>query len=588
MWGRTTLWMVATVMTVAATATGTITLLHRHAVEGRDRYERLIQVEASANRLSTLEWQAIAERRVPFRVEAEVHGMLPRMGGELSALAGGDPRLEPATRAFVTYRADVKEEYALVRSRDIAGAERLGGRVDETFAVMRAGIQSAKRRDAALAQHADRLAWLGSAGVIVLSALGLTALLALLGAAGRRRALAEELLRDGLTGLPNRAFFEQQIAAAGPGAVLALIDLDDFKRVNDSLGHVAGDRLLSIAAERLRNAVRSDDIVARLGGDEFGVLAHGAEAPEALVERLFGVLSAPVMLEGKRLHLRASIGIAQGGAADPLRNADLAMYEAKARGTNHSAVFSADMHVQAMARLDRREQLERAIEAEELVLHFQPIVALAGGDPVGYEALVRWHHPERGLLGPSEFIPLAEETGLIVPLGAWVLREATRRAAAWGGGYVSVNVASGQLEQASFVAEVADALSDSGLDAERLVIEVTERSLVGETEAERLQALRRLGVRLAIDDFGTGYSSLDYLRRFPMDVLKIDRSFTCDAAAGDPLLRAIVAMGHSLGLSLVPEGIEDAETAEALRALGCTLGQGFHFGRPAPDVLVAV
>jgi diguanylate cyclase (GGDEF)-like protein len=578
--------MVATVLTVALSATAGITLLHRHARESHDRYERLIQVGASANRLSTLEWQAIARRRVPVPVEAEVNRVLPHMGAELAALASTDRALEPAARAFVSYRANIKEEYALLRARDIARAERLDERVDAAFDRMRGTVNAVAAREAQGAQRAERLAWIGSAGVIGLSALGLAALLTLLERARRRRAMAEQLMRDGLTGLPNRTYFEQRIAEAGD-AVLALIDLDDFKRVNDSLGHVAGDRLLSIAAERIRNAVRAGDVVARLGGDEFGVLAESAQDPDALVERLFSVLSAPVMLEGKRLHLRAGIGIAKGGS-DLLRNAELAMHDAKGRGTNRCAVYSADMHVEAMARLDRREQLERAIEGEELVLHYQPIVDLEAGGPVGFEALVRWQHPERGLLGPGEFIPLAEETGLIVPLGAWVLREACRAAAGWPGSpYLSVNVASAQLEQEGFVDEVATALAETGFESNRLVLEVTESSLVGETEAERLQALRRLGVRLAIDDFGTGYSSLDYLRRFPMDVLKIDRSFTCAAADGDPLLRAIVAMGHSLGLALVPEGIEDADTAEALRTLGCTLGQGFHFGRPAPAAALA-
>ena len=259
------------------------------------------------------------------------------------------------------------------------------------------------------------------------------------------------------------------------------------------------------------------------------------------------------------------------------------MYAAKAAGTNRCAVFTRDMHVHAVERLDRREQLERAIENEELVLHYQPIVDLDLGRAAGFEALVRWQHPTRGFLGPGEFIPLAEETGLIVPLGRWVLREAARQAALWAGApYLSVNVASAQLEQPGFVDEVALALSDAGLDASRLMLEVTESSLVGDAEAERLQALRRLGVRLAIDDFGTGYSSLSYLRRFPMDVLKIDRSFTRDACEDSALLQAIVAMGESLGLVLIPEGIEEPEQADELRALGCRLGQGYLFGRPVP------
>ncbi|HEY6886315.1 MAG TPA: EAL domain-containing protein, partial [Solirubrobacter sp.] len=434
--------------------------------------------------------------------------------------------------------------------------------------------------------------------VMILLVVGVTALLGLLERAGRRRLRDGHLRRlafsDSLTGLPNRPLFERRIAetlAAGEPAVVAFLDLDDFKQVNDSLGHAAGDRLLQIAGERLQGALRAHDTVARLGGDEFAILARDVADVDAFVDRIFAVLAGPVMLEGKRLHLRASIGIATTAAGpDLLRNADLAMYAAKAAGTNRCALFTEDMHTHAVERLDRREQLERAIENAELVLHYQPIVDLDLGRVAGFEALVRWEHPERGLLGPGEFIPLAEETGLIVPLGRWVLRESARHAALWAGApYLSVNVAGAQLEQPGFVEEVASALADGGLDAARLVLEVTESSLVGDLEAERLQALRRLGVRLAIDDFGTGYSSLSYLRRFPMDVLKIDRSFTRDACDDSALLQAIVAMGESLGLVLIPEGIEEPEQADALRALGCRLGQGYLFGRPVPaDELVGI
>jgi len=586
MHGARTFSIAVVVATVAAVATIGISLLQSHADERRAEYQTLVSIGSAANRLSELQWEASARRHVPLPVQAEVDASLRRMRAALRSLP--DPA---ALRAFEQLEPAIRREFALLRAREFERAADVIDEVAVPLATLRGELGRLARENDRLAERSDRIAWFGTAGVMLLLVVGLTALLGLLDRAGRRRLHESGLRRlafeDSLTGLPNRSLFERRIAetlAADVPAVVAFLDLDDFKRVNDSLGHAAGDRLLQIAAERLRNALRAGDVVARLGGDEFAILATDVEDVDALVARLFDVLAAPVMLEGKRLHLRASVGIASTDTgSELLRNADLAMYAAKASGTNRCAIFTDDMHVHAVERLDRREQLERAIENEELVLHYQPIVDLDLGRVAGFEALVRWQHPERGLLGPGEFIPLAEETGLIVALGRWVLREAARQAARWAGApYLSVNVASAQLEQEGFVDEVACALADGGLPAGRLMLEVTESSLVGDAEAERLQALRRLGVRLAIDDFGTGYSSLSYLRRFPMDVLKIDRSFTRDACDDSALLEAIVAMGESLGLVLIPEGIEEPEQAEALRALGCRLGQGYLFGRPVP------
>jgi diguanylate cyclase (GGDEF)-like protein len=596
---RRTILIATVVALLAAAATLGIAAFHGRADDRRGRYEQLMVIEASANRLSALEWEANSRRRVPLAVQAEVTATLDHVSGQLLALQGeGGAGATRALAAYRTLRPGLELQFALMRSREFERAGEIDAQVVPAFDALRFELRRAAAANRELAERSDRMSWIGTVSVMALLVVGLTALLALLDRAGRRGVRDVHLHRlafsDSLTGLPNRPLFERRIAetlAADESAVVAFLDLDDFKRVNDSLGHAAGDRLLEICGERLRGALRAHDTVARLGGDEFAILAVDVVDVDAFVDRIFSVLAAPVMLEGKRLHLRASIGIATTEAGpDLLRNADLAMYAAKAAGTDRCALFTNDMHVHAVERLDRREQLERAIENEELVLHYQPIVDLDLGRVAGFEALVRWEHPVRGFLGPGEFIPLAEETGLIVPLGRWVLREAARQAALWAGApYLSVNVASAQLEQPGFVDEVALALRDGGLDTARLMLEVTESSLVGDAEAERLQALRRLGIRLAIDDFGTGYSSLSYLRRFPMDVLKIDRSFTRDACNDSALLQAIVAMGESLGLVLIPEGIEEPEQADALRALGCRVGQGYLFGRPVPaDELVGV
>jgi diguanylate cyclase (GGDEF)-like protein len=427
---------------------------------------------------------------------------------------------------------------------------------------------------------------------------------------GRLRHLA---FHDSLTGLPNRVLLEDRIAHAvsaaprrGRGLAVAFLDLDDFKLVNDSLGHAAGDQLLGTVAQRLRASVREGDTVARLGGDEFAILIEDVDDVHAVVElaeRIFAALRRPIAVGGKEIYVHASVGIALDAAAalapahqaerslDLLRDADIAMYAAKARGKDCYELFDLEMHRAALERLDHKVELERGIENAEFELHYQPIVVLDSRRVAGVEALVRWRHPRRGLVQPAEFIPLAEETNLIVPLGGWVLREACTQLAGWRAAlgdraprYVSVNVAGSQLDQPGFVDEVHRALDESGLDPRALMLELTESSLIEDTgrNALRLQQLRGLGVRIAVDDFGTGYSSLSYLRRFPMDVLKIDRSFTGGLTPGGPssLVAAIIAMGDSLELTVVAEGVEDGEQLDRLRTLQCPLGQGFLFSRP--------
>jgi diguanylate cyclase (GGDEF)-like protein/PAS domain S-box-containing protein len=425
-----------------------------------------------------------------------------------------------------------------------------------------------------------------------------------------RRQLEQELryqaFHDSLTGLANRALFEDRLSHAlaglprtGAGLTVLFIDLDDFKTVNDSLGHSAGDELLRAVGDRLRHNLRSTDTAARLGGDEFGVLlddaATFATAAEA-ARRLLAALEPPFLIEGRNLNVTASIGIAvadRGSEAMQLmRNADLAMYEAKGRGGAQWRLFEESMHTVALGRLELGSQLQRAVEEEQFELHYQPIVRLADAAVVGAEALIRWRHPERGLLLPREFLPLAEQTRLIIQMGHWALTEACRTFAAWQEGFprseplfLSVNISMRQLHERDVVDDVRAALAEAGIEPRQLVLEITESVLADEAEStlSRLQRLRALGVRLAVDDFGTGYSALSYLQRFPIDILKIDRSFVEHARRASTslsLVRSIVQLGRSLHLDLVAEGIEEAEQAEELLAMGVTSGQGFYFAEP--------
>jgi diguanylate cyclase (GGDEF)-like protein len=597
--GKRTILIATVVALGVAAATLGIAALHRHADERRSRYEAFVALEASANRVSTLQWEATARRRVPLAVQAELNTALQSMLVDLLRLRDkGSLGAEPALDAFERLRPSIVDEFALLRARDFERADSADSFLEPAAVRLRVRLRDAAVRNRDVAIRSDRFSWIGTVAVMALLVVGLTALIGLLDRAGRRRLHDAHLRRlafqDSLTGLPNRPLFEERIAEALAGsqeAVVAFLDLDDFKQVNDSLGHAAGDRLLEICGERLRNALRAGDTVARLGGDEFAILAVDVIDLDAFVDRIFTVLSAPVMLEGKRLHLRASIGVATTRSGpELLRNADLAMYAAKAAGTNRCSLFTEDMHINAVERLDRREQLERAIENDELRLHYQPIVDLDLGRVAGFEALVRWQHPERGFLGPGEFIPLAEETGLIVPLGRWVLREACRQAVAWSDHRVkmAVNVSVRQFDRGDLAEVVAEVLAETGLAADRLCLEVTESVLMTETDGslEQLLRLKALGVGLAIDDFGTGYSSLAYLRRFPVDTLKIDRSFverltgasTDDSALAD----TIVTLGKSLGMATVAEGIEEYGQLAALREMGCDYAQGYYFARPLP------
>jgi diguanylate cyclase (GGDEF)-like protein/PAS domain S-box-containing protein len=424
-----------------------------------------------------------------------------------------------------------------------------------------------------------------------------------------RKSLEERLTHqashDPLTNLANRTLFRQRVEVALQRArhrdhvVVMYLDLDNFKSVNDSLGHSAGDQLLVTAAARLLNATRGSDTVARLGGDEFAILLENVrEDGEARIvaDRIARTMREPIHVGEDNVFVGVSIGIARAleedGADEVLRNADVAMYTAKGKGKGNYQFFEQSMRTAVVDRLELEADLRTALAREEFELFFQPLVQLESTRIVGVEALVRWNHPRRGMLQPLDFIPVAEETGQIIPLGRWVMSEACRQAHAWWNtlpdtdrSSIAVNVSGRQLRDPSFVEDVAGALAESGLRPSRLVLEITETVIMHRTEGimQRLRALKELGIQLAIDDFGTGYSSLNYLQQFPIDIIKIDKTFVDGLQrndAGTALTRTIIGLGFTLGLSTVAEGIEEDQQRTALQELGCVLGQGFLFARP--------
>jgi diguanylate cyclase (GGDEF)-like protein len=412
-----------------------------------------------------------------------------------------------------------------------------------------------------------------------------------------------EAYHDSITGLPNRALFVDRLKHALAVAdrrrddvTVLFIDLDRFKAVNDSLGHAAGDELLAAVADRIRRCLRAADTAARLGGDEFAVLLEGTsgEGGVEVAERIIRAAKEPFRVDGREVFIAASVGVApsrppHAEAGALLGEADVAMYQAKKHHPGRAVIFESRMHAEALEHLDLQGDLQRALGLGELRLQYQPIVRLDTCAPVGVEALLRWTNPRRGIVPPSVFIPVAEETGLIVDLGRWVLQQAARQVGGWRRQVpeltLNVNVSAREVANPRYVAGVAEVLARTGLPAHALTLELTETTLMSDPEdgLKHLDRLRSLGVRLAVDDFGTGYSSLSYLRRFPVNEVKIDRAFIAGVAQREEdfaVARAVIDLGRTLRLLTVAEGIEDADQLDALRRLGCDLGQGYHLSRP--------
>jgi diguanylate cyclase (GGDEF)-like protein len=445
--------------------------------------------------------------------------------------------------------------------------------------------------------------------------LGILVVAAISGRKELEEKIAHQALYDPLTDLANRALFADRLKQAIAGAprhgrrvVVLVLDLNGFKAVNDTFGHSVGDQLLIEVAARTVQCVRPSDTVARLGGDEFAILLEDAGVQEAVgvAERLLERFRESFDIEGQELFIDLSIGIAECpsgsvGAEALLRDADAAMYTAKRAGKGAYEIFHPEFHVAVLKRFELSTDLRRAIEHGEFVLHYQPIVTLREGTITGVEALIRWIRQDGRMVSPADFIPVAEQTGLIVPIDRWVMKEACRQARAWEEEFsdrppigMSVNMSVRQLQDARVTKEVQKTIQESGLDPARLTLEITESVLMREVEATLavLNELKTLGIQLAIDDFGTGFSSLNYLRRLPVDVVKIDRSFVAGIASQSSewtLARGIVRLVHELGLETVAEGVERADQRAHLQALGCRLAQGFFFARPMePDAVAAL
>jgi diguanylate cyclase (GGDEF)-like protein len=601
--------------------------LHRRDAAASETNRLLGQLDLLLHEESSLLWRALADRSAPVQVARQLGALRTRERSILQARELRGPVRRRLADKVDRYHQVLDRELAMLAVNRTADALALERRAtDPSFRELSRDIAAQAAAATARGRQAKQVADLTLGAALLVGAVMIGLLFRRSERAHRavvragaelleqeRRVLRQsqqsqavikhQAQHDGLTKLPNRALFGERVAraVARGGSAVLFVDLDDFKRVNDSLGHAVGDALLITVAERLRACVRPDDTAARLGGDEFAVLLETADADGAalVAQRILTHLAEPFDLDGITVLVRASIGIAIGRGdrrdADLLRDADVAMYVAKAAGKGRFSFFEPSMHERIRSRLQVESELRSALESDQLLVLYQPVVALADGKVVEVEALVRWRHPTRGLLGPGEFLAVAEETGLILPLGRLVLRHACRQAPALSRAAgrpirVGVNVAAKQLADESLADDVAAALDEAGLDPGQLLLEFVESAVMQDSEsvASTVDALRRLGVGLALDDFGTGFSSLSHLQRFPIDQLKVDRSFVGQLGAGEStMVKIILQIAQTLGLEVVAEGVESPAQAEHLRALGCPLAQGYHFARPLEAAAVA-